>query len=335
MGAFYAGTLVALPAFSAMVRRSGVRFALRVGLALIALSALAMGVMGDIWVLIILRAFQGAGWAGVLITTALLATALSPAERLAQGIGIYGACFLIGQAIGPAIGELTLGETKAFTVFFITAACLSILPFVLLPLLPAQVKLNTPSRQGPPAGILLRILPVMEGFCLITGWGAALQLISDYASQLSFMSIWTFFMGHMIGGLAMRFGCGQFLDRFQRGHVTALGAFVNAAGLFLLAYLSHEWVLWPAGILLGASSGVYSSALQAAMIERFGDRVRAVTVFRATTMVGVSIAALGGGWLASASSYPEMYAIFAMLSLAAGFLAFAETIFPARPVYVA
>jgi len=101
--------LAAAVAIATMGRFADIFGAMRifgVGLGAFAVGSLAIILAGDAAMILIGRAFQGLGAAGVISTSVALVTLATPEDRRAQALGLWSAAVAFGFAIGPLIGGL-------------------------------------------------------------------------------------------------------------------------------------------------------------------------------------------------------------------------------------
>ena len=113
--------LSAAVAIAAMGRFADIFGAMRifgVGLGAFGIGSLAIAVAVDDAMILIGRAFQGLGAAGVISTSVALITIATPDDRRAQALGLWSAAVAFGFAVGPLIGGLITDTIGWRGVFF-------------------------------------------------------------------------------------------------------------------------------------------------------------------------------------------------------------------------
>jgi MFS family permease len=319
MGAVYFGALLGMPVTAKMMRVASSRRIMALGLAslsttnlLLTLPTTLLGICGS-------RLLQGFVWSTILITSNVFATTLARPERLAQGLTIYGAFFISGQAAGPIVAELITGPSRSFDYFFIASAALAAIVLPLVPFLPNTSGSVQDAAQRPPMRWRQTIRPLASTFLLTIPYAAATSFVADYAQIVGLPTATTdFFSGFLIASLLIRFGGGYLLDIFQRPKVICAGGVLAAAGCLFLAVLGFAWQLWAAGGLLGFATSIYYPTLQALLVERSEDRVSVVTASVFTITFALTTGSAIGGTIAELVGYPALFSIMAIISLVGG-----------------
>lgn len=313
MGAYYVGSLLGMPVAARLTRLLGARRVIYLGLAASTLSALLLWATNDYVWLTALRLGQGVSWSLLLIPLSLVATGIVPQNRLAQALAIHGSCFLLGQAIGPWIGE-ALASHPDFSFFgsaaFAIGAAVAFMPLV--PEAPEVTNEQTLHRSE----WMTSAVPLLSNSLFIFGFGASISFVADYASLVGLQgSASKFFVAWMTGGLLIRFVAARSLDRFERLSVASFGGAVSSIGLVLLSMVSEPWQFWIAGFLVGGGSSIYSPSLLAVIVDRSSSRLSAVTIFRETSTFTMAAAAVSGGFVAARLSYPVLFLFTGALSI--------------------
>jgi MFS family permease len=109
-----------------LINRVGPARGVAVGTAIVAASSAAAGLATSFVGLVVLRGLGGVGSA--LFSAGLMAYLITviPRERMGRAMGLYQASFLLGSAVGPAVGGLTAGALGLRGPFFVYAGfCLA------------------------------------------------------------------------------------------------------------------------------------------------------------------------------------------------------------------
>jgi MFS family permease len=121
--AFGIGSLVVVPLIGPVVDRHGLRVPLVAACALVMTSALGFGVLvhGLGPLALVLRGLQGLAWTTVFSCGLAATTVVTPRDRIAQGLGLYGVSNLATNAIAPAIAEPLFDDIGLAPTFLLAA----------------------------------------------------------------------------------------------------------------------------------------------------------------------------------------------------------------------
>jgi predicted MFS family arabinose efflux permease len=317
MGAFFFGTLGAMPVVSRLMAKSGPRGPTLSGFLLLASACLFVGLVPSIFYITVDRLVQGFAWSAILIGTTVFVTKYSPPEKLAQGIAIYGSSFLVSFAVGPWFGEVIVGLTGSFQWLFLFVSLLSLSAFavgLLFDPLPADAA-AAGGREDSKTGSLMILTGAV--FCLACGFGAIISFTADYAFITQLGTVTGFFYSLLIAGLFIRFVCGGLLNRFTKHLAIVLGGICQVGTFIGLTALTSAWQLIPIGALFGIAHAIHNPTLQALVIERGSNTTTAVARYSAAYLLGVSVSTFGSGFVIGWLGYHAMYgAQIALTSLA-------------------
>ena len=228
--------------------RIGRRPVIIAALLLTAASYALFAMAHSLTMLFVSRALAGLGGADITVAQAYIAD-VTPPEKRARGMGLFGAAFGVGFIIGPALTALTvpIAEWMPPVIAAVLAGGTSIFALFALPE-PEKHRERNP-RTILPTGKVSRTLLIIFGlnFTIVFtqsilqsmvvlfnvhqfNWsemenGAFLAMIGVVAASIQ---------GGMIGRLAKRFG--------ERGLVR-YGLLIAAAGLFMISQAGPVWLL--------------------------------------------------------------------------------------------
>lgn len=108
-------------------------------------ASLACAVAPNVDFLIVARAVQGIGSAGMIPAALGLVLAETPAEKRAEAIGIWGAAGSMAAAAGPSLGGLLVSEFNWRSVFIVNVP-------IGLAVIYAKISARPPARPPSPSG---------------------------------------------------------------------------------------------------------------------------------------------------------------------------------------
>ena len=267
---FGATNFVSSPILGALSDRFGRRPVLLSGFMGLALSFWVTGLATALWMLIVVRVFNGAMQANAAVANAYVADITAPADR-ARRFGLVGAMFGLGFTLGPALGGV-LGSIHLNLPFFVagTMAVLNGLYgyFVLPESLPPQKRRPFSWRQANPFSAL-------RGLGRLRGVGSlvvvtALASLAQFTVHNSFVLYTTFkfgwgprdnglalftvgLMSVLVQGVLLK----HLLRRFS-GRFLAVGGLLASTCTYLgFGLISEGWMMFAVivvGSLLGASA---------------------------------------------------------------------------------
>jgi MFS family permease len=333
-GLYSAAGILCQPLIGLWVDRIGRRVVMRLGAALLVLSAAGFALAASIPFFAVLRVAQGLAFSAFFVANYVHVVDLVPAERRGWALGIYGLSGLLSTALAPLAAEGLIrraGFSWAFgAAALVAAAALALvwrLPRVRPPMLGAGPGPEA-LRQG--VGELLRRHMALALFFGL-GTGTVFTFLPTFAERLGVTGLGLFYTGYAGAAMLVRVGGGALIDTRGRRAVIVPSMFVqwSAAGILaLLAALVDPAsrvpvlpFLFLAGLLAGGAHGFLYPALTALLMDVTADARRgsAVGLFSAVTLVGNALGAMTFGYVAHAVGYGAMWGALAAC-LGAGFL---------------
>ena len=271
------------PLLGALSDRYGRRVVMLSSLAAMAVDYVVLTLAGTLWLLLLGRAIAGVAGATYGTATAYIADVSAPTER-AKRFGLVGACFGLGFVLGPAIGG-AVGELHVRAPFLVAAllaaANFALALFFLRESLPPARRRAFEWRRANPLGALRRALGLpalrwlMVGYFLFSLGNHVYPVIWSFWSKHTFgWSVGTIGGSLALYGIAMAFVQGVLIrpsvQRLGEARTVAAGLAVGACAAAGFGLIESAWIAF-ALIPFAALSDVASPALTGLMANRVGD----------------------------------------------------------------
>lgn len=304
-------------------RRGGKRIAL-VGLAVMAVSMPFFHLVRDAGLLPLgLRAFMGIGWGISMMATIAVCSDLAPAEKLAQSIGIVGVAGLIGNSVGPVLGE-EIASRWGFGSLFDAALALLVLSFVCL------AATRERARRADDGPVLSRSLlsTVTLGTLILMGMmviahgavrSSIVYFIALFGKSIDLPRVGPFFLVFSGAAIMTRMGIGDISDRIGRKPVIFPAAVLIAFNLLVISQVRGFGLFLVAGFVAGFGQGLIYPALSTYIIDVMGrsNKGLALSFYLSLFDVGMSVGAPLFGWVSDLGGYRRMYMTAALFIFAA------------------
>lgn len=278
----------------------------------------AFACLGYLWVsavgplLWILRLCQGLSFTLFFVSMSTLATDISPAERLGQAIGVFGAVMISTNAIGPALAEWGAQQYGWPTIFAATACCAGLAAILTL-FVPEQHKKHDQAERTSMLQVITR--PGLRRILLVatmTGWtfAAVFTFYQPWALELGFEQVSSFLITYALCAMVSRIGLGGMADRLGRLRVAKAALLLYVSVPFALIWLDVIG-LTLTGALLGLAHGVFFPALNALAVDyaQDGERGKAMASFNGAFNVGFFSGSFLLGYVVLATNYPTIFVI--------------------------
>jgi MFS family permease len=318
-GMFGLSALIATPLLGAGIDRLGRRLFIRVGSALMVVTAFGFLVVHDAGILAgALRLMQGLAWAMVFTASLALTSDTMPPERMAEAIGLLGSANLVMNAIAPAIVEPLaerVGYSPAFVLAGMTAAIATGLSLRLYE--PERVLFRETTSL---IGFLRR--PVTRMMALVMGiagvaFGVMYTFYQPAALEAGIRQVRSFFIAYTAGALLVRLGLARVADRLGRRLVAG-----SALILYGVAVIGMRKVT-PLGLalyggLFGVAHGFFFPAFTAMLLEgaRSDERGKLMTLSNGFFSIG-GATVLGLGFAVHGIGYGGIFILAGVATLAA------------------
>jgi predicted MFS family arabinose efflux permease len=312
MGSCEAAAVVSRLLMGRRMDRIGRKKVLQVGAAMTALASFLFCAVTSAGVLpILLRVLLGVGYGAFFTACFTIAAALSPRDRLAEGLGTLGLSALVAQGFAPSLGERLVG-TYGFTALFIAAGTFSVAA-LLLSLVMRESKYPDfclMYRNGITAEARKALIVILVvAFFHAAGRGAIVSFFSDFAYDRGLRNAGTFFAFFGAAAFIGRLLGGRLIDRVGRARMLVPSLILFAAGLYYIPLIHTMRAVAAGGALCGLGQAflypvLMSLALGAAHVCDLG---LITGLFTACFDAGLGFGAFFWGAIANYWDYPTMY----------------------------
>jgi MFS family permease len=319
------------PVSGLLVQRLGERRIYIGGLLVVALSTMACAFSQTYWQLLIFRALSGMGSTLFYVSALGLMIHISPVDARGRVAGIFTTSFMLGVVCGPAIGGLAAGWglTAPFVVYGVAMLGVAVVLFYSLRhselAAPAPPTCTTVTMRE-----ALRVRAYRSALLanFATGWsafGLRVALVPLFISDVMGRSV------GIIGLVLAMFAAGNALavipsgylsDRMGRRTLLIVGLSASGAATVWLGALSSLPAFLAVACVVGATTGIYMSPMQAAVADILGSEARAGMPVAMVQMMGDLGAIVGSmtlGWVAEQIGFGWGFAISGIVLLIAAF----------------
>lgn len=296
MGVFMLAATVCRPWVSDLVDRIGRRRSFTIGsLMMVALPVGYLSLTGPLPgvypALLMMRIVHGIGMALCFTAAFTFVADIVPAERLNEGIGIFGISGLVGMAVGPAFAEFALNHT-GFPAMFMTASLLACIGLgVHLPL--AEPLIEGRTGDAGPSFFKVLMRPKMFSVALLAvlfgvGQAGAGNFVAPLAAARHIAHVSWFFVAYSLAAALVRLGGGRVADRVGELRVIPYALVITGTGLLGVSLARESLILTLAGAITGCGHGLLFPSLNSLAVrgEPAGTRGK---------ITGIYTGALDGG----------------------------------------
>jgi MFS family permease len=258
-------------------------------------------------------------WGALFASYFTYAADLTPAERRAEGIAVFGVFGLTPNGIAPMLGEAIIAR-GGFPAFLLTASGFALLSVALTLLVPARRPVLRAAEAVPHAGLrALRDaaeqpgMPLVLAVTVVLGIAinAAFFFVAPFTRDVGLARSGPFFAAYAGMSVAIRLFGRRALDVLG-AHLVSYPAFaLFGLGLASLALLPASGVLILSGLGCGAGHGTLFPVLNALAITRAPTRLRGtvVSLHTAALDLGAVVGTPLCGLLAEWAGYRVMFRV--------------------------
>lgn len=325
VGLFSLAALATRPVWGWFLDHWGRKPVLILGSILFVVGTVFQALWPSLALILVFRVIQGLGFSAVSMGASVVLTDVSPAGRLAEGLGWLQIAIGLNFALGPTLG-LALENSGGLPVFYVGTFVLLGLALVasvlIRPPRPVRAASEIPeddstSAEPLPAGTILLAL---VSFFTMLSMGCVQSFLPLYGRSLGITGIGFFFPVYAISSIVgIRWLAVWLPPRWGRNRtllVCQLAAALAMVGLFFVPPLP---VLLLVAVIYGLGFGSSQTLILAALMAPVPPHRRGTAngLNYAALDVGMTVGPIGAGFIAQVAPLPWIYAVAALGPLAA------------------
>ena len=317
VGAASVAALLAQPPAGRLGDLRGRRPLMLGGGVLMIVGAAGLVVAGHIAPVVGLRLLTGIGEALFLIGGLSIVNDLAPEHRRGEALSLYTIASYSGLAIGPVIGELTLGDDRWDAVWLLAAG--SAATAGLLGLRAPETRPATPPSEG--GSWLPHRLGLAPGLVLgfgLFGMGGFIAFVTLYALEIGLDGAGPLFALFAIVVVTVRSLGAKIPDRVGPARTVRIALVALAAGLLLMGLWNEPVGLYVGTFVFSIGQALAFPAVMTLAIGRtpVGDRGAVAGTVTAFVDVAIAAGAIVLGGVADLGGYSSVFLVSAAVAAA-------------------
>lgn len=299
-----------------LMRLLGNRVVLPLGAVLMGAAPGLFLVTSDLWAMLAVPIARGTGLALVVVAATATAARRFPADRRAEGLGLYGLSFTVPSVFLTPVG-VWMADTLGYGAVFGTSIAISVLCVALTPMIPAD-----PDEPDSPHGIfgVLRRRSVLVPTVVFGVSTLAAGVIITYLALAvgeDVAAVGLFLYG--VTASVARWVSGRLADAIGSDRILWPAMLVAGLGLAGVAATGSPVAVLAGLTVFGIGFGAVQNASMAVMFARTdrGHVPHISVIWNLAFDAGMGVGAVGFGLLTHVTGYPAGFIVMAALILAA------------------
>jgi MFS family permease len=317
VGIFFFCALVLRPFVGKALLRTSEKKFMITGSLLYALTSLAYLVAPPFWPLLIVRAFQGIGFAFFHTASYTLIANISSVAHLGQSISYFTLAMTVSGALGPLLGIFIINHFS-FTLLFLICSGLSLCSLsITIPLRRRQVAPLQDSSFDDNSLLSRKALPQsVISFLSHFVWGALTAFFPLYAINHGVDNPGLFFTAIAIMLILGRTIGGKILDLYSREQVILPCLLTYIISMVILAFSKTLPMFILVAVIWGIGHAFLFPTLVTYVLDRVGSSVGpAMGTFTAISDLGLTLGPMTMGIILHTISYPIMFLCLAFVGI--------------------
>jgi len=314
IGVFFVSSLVLRPFVGKALLKSPEKNVMITGALLFALTSSAYLLAPPFWPFLIVRVFQGIGFAFFHTASLTLIANISPEAHRGRSLSYFLLAPNISLALVPSLGMFLINH-YSFTLLFLVCLGLSVCSLFITNKL-GRRQIAPPEGSTTENGFFLSwkaLPPSIIGFFNFIMWGALIAFFPLYAldhgvanSGLFFTAVAViFFLGRVFGG--------KILDLYSIERVLPSLLALCVISVTLLAFSKDLPMFILVAVIWGIGNALFAPAVMAYTLDRAGSsKGPAVGTYTLLSDLGLGLGPMIMGIIIRLSSYPIMFLSLAL-----------------------
>ena len=286
------------------------------GALLFGITSIAYSFAPPFWPFLIVRVFQGIGFAFFTTASFTLIANISPAAHRGQSIGYFILAFTISGALAPPLGMWLINHFS-FELFFLVCMGLSLCSLLITH--PLERRPSVPLEDSSlKDGLFLSrkaLQPSITGFFPFFIWGALTTFFPLYAINHGVANPGFFFTTVAMMLILGRVFGGRILDLYDRERIIMPSIAPYILSMAILAYSKTLPMFILVAVIYGIGPAFLVPALMAHALDRGASPGPAMGTFQAVTDLGVCLGPVIMGIVIHSTSYSVMFLCLALTGL--------------------
>jgi MFS family permease len=315
--------VLCFPFVGALNDRFGRKPFVLAGSLLMIFAAAAMLLVREVGPLLyLLRALQGLAFALVFNSCTTLVSDEADEERLSNALAVFGSSLLATHALAPALAE-AMAQSYGWSSVFWFSSVLALSAAL------ASARVEEPARRSQAEsqdlwsafGLLKRARTrrVVLGIAAAgASFGTVFTFHQPYALSLGLKRISGFFMAYALCAMGARLGLMNLFKSVERQRLSAAAMLVYSLAVMCTVWL-RPGLLEGIGALMGLAQGLFYPVFNALAVEgvELDKRGSMMALYHGGFNGGIAAALLLGGAISARFGYPLLFALSALLTVAA------------------
>ncbi len=269
------------------------------------------------WPFLLVRVFQGIGYAFFNTASVTLIANISSGPHRGQSLSYFYMAFNLSNVLAPPLGMFLINHFS-FTLLFLVCTGLSLCSLVVVNKLGRReaTPLENPSVED---GFLLSrkaLPPSIIGFFSFFTWGALAAFFPLYAINHGVANPGLFFTTAAMMILLCRALGGKILDLYSKERIILPCITTYIISMVILAFSKTLPMFILVALIYGIGPAFLTPALAAYTLDRAGSSPGpAMGTFQAVTDLGMTLGPVIMGIIVQATSYPIMFLCLALAGI--------------------
>ena len=316
IGIFGASSLVLRPFVGRALLKIPEKNFMIVGAFLYAFTSAAYVFASSFWPFLVVRVFQGIGFAFFHTASFTLIANISSEAHLGQSLSYFILAFTISSALAPPLGMFLINHFS-FNFLFLVCLGLSLCSLFITHRLGRGQVVPLQDSSIEDGFFLSRktLQPSIIGFSPFFIWGALTTFFPLYAISQGVTNPGLFFSAVAIMLILSRVFGGKILDLYGRERIIMLCITPYIVAMVILAFSKTLPMFILVAVIYGIGPAFLIPALMAYALDRGGSPGPVMGTFQADTDLGLSMGSVIMGVVIHWTSYPIMFLCLALMSI--------------------